>query len=632
MSIIQHHKVVASLPSTLEADSVYYVRVGSGVDAYVTNGAGVTAAYPLRPSSLWAKDMYLAGCVPGLKSAAVANAALIQQVLDSGDALYFPGGMGKYYVSFAALNLPASARFYGDGDGLSQISWVDENTAVRNNMFEAVGDIDRLVVIGLDFYGNRPYQVSPTVNGHDLACFHLRSGSVANVHFDKSRFFDFGDGDSSGGGILIGALSGTNRVLRNILIENCDFTGISNVPGVYINGSSPYHSEMSDILVRENAFTATVSAHQNSLYVLGGSSATGVGVQLKSNRFHVKATIDTCIEVNYVTDYAIEGNQIICYNDASCVGVLVREGALYGSISHNTLVNLGTGNKNTFGISVQRLSSANQVGTIVDHNLVIGWGCGGNGGGIILGAGTVAATLTGNQIQGFGPTPELRTASAIWIANAARVRVSGNYLQNANYALVLGTINSGTVEDNTMLNVGDGAVGVIVETVPNQAMLNLLIRNNHVFQATAGTPAFVSVGPAATTGNRIENNTLPAGLQVVNPAFRLKWSAVVTPAATGALLAGRVYTFEQGALSIPNGDGFTIGGNLDATLDGLSASEVVPGDTVLIAPPGDAKGAVLSGYISTTNRVRIRVQNNTGAGIEVDAGTWRVTAIKTSTM
>lgn len=43
--MIRHHKVVAALPTPLEADSVYYVRVGTGVDIFVTNSTGLVASY-----------------------------------------------------------------------------------------------------------------------------------------------------------------------------------------------------------------------------------------------------------------------------------------------------------------------------------------------------------------------------------------------------------------------------------------------------------------------------------------------------------------------------------------------------------------------------------------------------------
>lgn len=45
MAKINQHKVVASLPDPLEANSIYYVRVGAGFDQYVTNGSGMIVAY-----------------------------------------------------------------------------------------------------------------------------------------------------------------------------------------------------------------------------------------------------------------------------------------------------------------------------------------------------------------------------------------------------------------------------------------------------------------------------------------------------------------------------------------------------------------------------------------------------------
>ena len=48
---IKHHKVVVALPDPLEANSVYYVRVGSGFDLYTTNDIGHITAYKLNNSS-----------------------------------------------------------------------------------------------------------------------------------------------------------------------------------------------------------------------------------------------------------------------------------------------------------------------------------------------------------------------------------------------------------------------------------------------------------------------------------------------------------------------------------------------------------------------------------------------------
>ena len=48
MATVLQHKVVASLPSPPEPDSIYYVRVGEGFDIHVTNGLGEVVAYSLN--------------------------------------------------------------------------------------------------------------------------------------------------------------------------------------------------------------------------------------------------------------------------------------------------------------------------------------------------------------------------------------------------------------------------------------------------------------------------------------------------------------------------------------------------------------------------------------------------------
>jgi hypothetical protein len=50
MPAVLQHKVVAALPGVLEANSIYYVRVGSGFDLYVTNDQGTVVAYPMNQS------------------------------------------------------------------------------------------------------------------------------------------------------------------------------------------------------------------------------------------------------------------------------------------------------------------------------------------------------------------------------------------------------------------------------------------------------------------------------------------------------------------------------------------------------------------------------------------------------
>lgn len=53
MAEIKWCKYVAALPSTLEADTVYFVRAGDGYDQYVTNHSGTVVPYRMNmPKSL----------------------------------------------------------------------------------------------------------------------------------------------------------------------------------------------------------------------------------------------------------------------------------------------------------------------------------------------------------------------------------------------------------------------------------------------------------------------------------------------------------------------------------------------------------------------------------------------------
>lgn len=51
MAELRTEKHVATLPGTLTANTVYYVKNGSVIDIYITNNSGTIIAYPLNTSS-----------------------------------------------------------------------------------------------------------------------------------------------------------------------------------------------------------------------------------------------------------------------------------------------------------------------------------------------------------------------------------------------------------------------------------------------------------------------------------------------------------------------------------------------------------------------------------------------------
>ena len=52
MEKLRTEKVVGSLPSVLIPNTIYYVRVGSGFDLYVTNSTGIITEYSLNKNTL----------------------------------------------------------------------------------------------------------------------------------------------------------------------------------------------------------------------------------------------------------------------------------------------------------------------------------------------------------------------------------------------------------------------------------------------------------------------------------------------------------------------------------------------------------------------------------------------------
>lgn len=82
MATIKHYKVVAALPSTLAADSIYLVRVGTGFDLYVTNSSGTIVAYPANYQAGSANLSALSGLTGAANKAPYFTAAGAMAVYD----------------------------------------------------------------------------------------------------------------------------------------------------------------------------------------------------------------------------------------------------------------------------------------------------------------------------------------------------------------------------------------------------------------------------------------------------------------------------------------------------------------------------------------------------------------------
>lgn len=95
---IRHNKVVSALPGVLEANSVYYVRVGAGFDLYVTNDIGTVYAY-------------------GINGAPVDTSPTITYVGTQVSRIDYAGGSYKLFT-------------YDEGR-LSQLDYIQSNSTTR---------------------------------------------------------------------------------------------------------------------------------------------------------------------------------------------------------------------------------------------------------------------------------------------------------------------------------------------------------------------------------------------------------------------------------------------------------------------------------------------------------------------
>lgn len=75
---IAHQKIVSALPATLDADTVYFVRVGAGFDQYVTNSTGTVVAYRANAAGAAGQVQYNNNGLPaGASNVAIEDGHLL---------------------------------------------------------------------------------------------------------------------------------------------------------------------------------------------------------------------------------------------------------------------------------------------------------------------------------------------------------------------------------------------------------------------------------------------------------------------------------------------------------------------------------------------------------------------------
>lgn len=85
-----------------------------------------------------------------------------------------------------------------------------------------------------------------------------------------------------------------------------------------------------------------------------------------------------------------------------------------------------------------------------------------------------------------------------------------------------------------------------------------------------------------------------------------------------------VQTATWNPVNITNGNGLTS--------PAVTVSGAAFGDFVEVAAPYDLQGLTATAYVSAANTVQVRLENQTGVGVNLDSGSWRVVVKRLTAM
>lgn len=502
----------------------------------------------------------------------------VQRAIDSGSpVLYFPAGN-----CVCRQLIPRSGQLWkGEGRHISQIVWAAQNeTDTTLNLIASDGDLSDVEWQDLGFVGSLLQQTSDDNTGQNLAAFKLRAGSCSRIRWTRVLIKEWGSqGKNAGAGILMGPTQGTGKQLIDIDLFDVVFDSNANVPGIFISSNSSVVSKMERISVRACQFRNELPyARQNMVYIYGVSGNLAENVRIQDCTFDVAESIDTCIELNYVSDYSITDNSVTVRGSALATGFLLRSNAVRGIIVNNTLNNASSSLTDQSGaiVFVQQPTGVTELqgDTTVANNVAIDWQTA-----YRIKNVSTTVTFTSNIAKGVIRT----TPVAFDVAGAANVQIRNNLIDNCRYALNLDTGSSGLreifYEDNKINNCGDGVVysALVATANPNVDAQGVIVRRNIVTNVVAGTGFFASLSFIVATGNRVLDNTLPATLGALNPSYTSSVEQLIVQSkSSGNAAVERQYYFDQGGLPWSPGVQWVIGGNLDS-----SAPDVTPGDVII---------------------------------------------------
>jgi uncharacterized secreted repeat protein (TIGR03808 family) len=501
-----------------------------------------------------------------------------------------------------------------------------------------------IVVSGAGTYSiDSNYIVNATGNG-------VRTTSTATVNVTNNHIL------TTGYYALFLRSTGGGNVINNYID-----TAAAN--GIYVDTSGDIGSKK---LLITNNIVKNITDNNSP-----GTGATGNGIQIFNSTDIVidSNLIYNCeysaIRSNGCKNVAISGNY--CENSGE-TAIYAEFNNEYHTIVGNTVNGYALNHNGTTGsangITCTNLSVYNGRAANITGNIVYN-GYGDQNAGIVAEGDCV---LSGNMIDGcqygviVGTNSFMRNvvvshnliedkyaptwATSTTYQKGARVTANGNVYFTGGGGT---SSNSGGGPSGTGSSISDGTITWSYQKASFPLKVGIwpsrntsasgycIVENNHIYDETEHkiygqvyTPPYTST--AFTTGSKIYIANNYPGIPNADLPPTAGGGSNVYETDTGAY---RVYddvhsawmnlsqisgsaTFDPG--TVADGDG--------VTSSGITVTGAAFGDMVAVGAPYDLLGVTVTGYVSASNTVKIRVQNESGSSFAPGSGTWKVKVLK----
>jgi hypothetical protein len=499
-----------------------------------------------------------------------------------GGVVYFPPGR---YLSGLVKVKYSNVYLVGAGIGATKLIMKPLNDSALIQLGDYAdesirGTLSHIGVSDMEIYGNKEKQ-SQSADPESGAAIGLRTEDVKNITIKRIKVYDC---DGYGVGCVGSGLP--NR--QNLIIEDVE-TYNNNYDGIDIK------------LGFERVWVNRVHSYNNGNPIVPGRQGHGIDVRGEY------VSVTNCVTygnndsgINIRELYALKlvsvenlksyGNKV---DGAAITGAEVGEYIftgchLFGNNRHGASVENGVAYFNDCVIN-ENTSQGIWMKTDAKCSVFV------NGGSLSLNVQDGASSLNNNVLSIVGTSVKKNGRRGISISGSTRV-----------------SIQHAVIEGNGTANRNNGVGIAVIDQIGIWSIQNAFIYDekslaNDKLQRRgiqfSGTNVAGTILGNNITGNWESNvySTIPVGSVVDNNIGFLVGSATLDPT------------------SLTDGAGVTLT---------ISVPGALAGDCAMVAAPYDLQSITVTSYVSATNIVSIRIQNESGATVDLSAGTWKVKVIK----